>query len=51
MKTKTLLALLSITLAFTLTSSARAADLTPADPSVVALTKEETKTIAEEGFI
>jgi hypothetical protein len=41
MKTKTLLALLSITLAFTLTSSARAADLTPA----------ETKAIAEEGFI
>jgi hypothetical protein len=41
MKTKTLLALLSLTLAFTLTSSARAADLTPA----------ETKAIAEEGFI
>jgi len=41
MKTRTLLALLSLTLAFTLTSSARAADLTPA----------ETKAIAEEGFI
>src|SRR5205809_83375 len=32
-------------------TSARAADLTPADSSAVALTKEETKAIAEEGFI
>ena len=35
-------------LAFT---SASAGDLTSADPSAVALTKEETKAIAEEGFI
>jgi hypothetical protein len=48
MKTKTILTSLSIALAFT---TARAADLTPADSSAVALTKEETKAIAEEGFI
>jgi hypothetical protein len=49
MKTKTILTSLGFALALTLT--ARAADLTPADPSAVALTKEETKAIAEEGFI
>src|SRR5438132_10728408 len=32
-------------------TAVRAADLTPADSSAVALTKEETKAIAEEGFI
>src|SRR6187399_1335695 len=32
-------------------TSVGAADLTPADSSAVALTKEETKAIAEEGFI
>jgi hypothetical protein len=32
-------------------TTVRAADLTPADSSAVVLTKEETKAIAEEGFI
>jgi hypothetical protein len=32
-------------------TTVRAADITPADSSAVALTKEETKAIAEEGFI
>ena len=40
MKTKTILTSLGFALALTLT--ARAADLTPADSSAVALTKEET---------
>src|ERR1700731_4513110 len=31
--------------------SARAADLNPADSSAVVLTKEETKAIAQEGFV
>jgi hypothetical protein len=50
MKTK---AITSVALVFglALTLTARAADLTPADSSAVALTKEETKAIAEEGFI
>src|SRR5512133_1973224 len=49
MKTKTILA---ATLAAMLSlTSARAADITPADSSAVVLTKEETKAIAEEGFI
>jgi len=49
MKTRTILcAAFAAMLALT---TARAADLTPADPSAVALTKEETKAIAEEGFI
>jgi hypothetical protein len=49
MKTKTVLtAALAAGLALT---TVRAADITPADPSAVALTKEETKAIAEEGFI
>src|SRR5258707_870104 len=48
MKTKALLIALSSALALT---TARAADLTPADSSAVALTKEETKAIAEEAFI
>jgi len=48
MKTKTILTSLSFALALT---TARAADLTPADSSAVALTKEETKAIAEEAFI
>jgi hypothetical protein len=49
MKTTTILSSLGFALALTFT--ARAADITPADPSAVALTKEETKAIAEEGFI
>jgi hypothetical protein len=32
-------------------AAVRAADITPADSSAVVLTKEETKAIAEEGFI
>jgi hypothetical protein len=49
MRTRTMLAAaLAAGLALT---TVRAADLTPADPSAVALTKEETKAIAEEGFI
>jgi hypothetical protein len=48
MKTKTILTALGFALALT---TARAADITPADSSAVALTKEETKAIAEEGFI
>jgi hypothetical protein len=48
MKTKTILTSLSFALALT---TARAADLTPSDSSAVALTKEETKAIAEEAFI
>ena len=49
MKTKTVLvAALVSALVF---SSARAADLTPADSSAVALTKEETKTIAKEAYV
>jgi hypothetical protein len=49
MRTRTILAAgLSLGLALT---TVRAADLTPADSSAVALTKEETKAIAEEGFI
>jgi hypothetical protein len=48
MKIKTILTSLSFALALT---TARAADLTPADPSAVALTKEETKAIAEEAYI
>jgi hypothetical protein len=49
MKTKTIvLVALAAVLAFT---TVRAADLTPADSSAVVLTKEETKAIAEEGFI
>src|SRR5206468_233016 len=49
MKTRTILSSLGFALALTFT--ARAADITPADSSTVALTKEETKSIAEEGFI
>jgi hypothetical protein len=49
MKTKTILTSLSFALALTFTT--HAADITPADSSAVALTKEETKAIAEEGFI
>jgi hypothetical protein len=49
MKTKTILTSLSFALALIFT--ARAADITPADSSAVALTKEETKAIAEEAFI
>ena len=41
MKTKTILALLSLALGVALTSAVRAADITPA----------ETRAIAEEGFI
>src|SRR5678809_431428 len=49
MKTKTILATaFAAALALTI---ARAADITPADSSAVALSKEETKAIAEEGFI
>jgi hypothetical protein len=49
MKTKTiLLVALATVLALT---TVHGADLTPADSSAVALTKEETKAIAEEGFI
>jgi len=49
MKTKTVVvAALAAVLALT---TVRAADLTPADSSAVVLTKEETKAIAEEGFI
>ena len=49
MKTKTILcAAFAAMLAL---ATVRAADATPADPSAVALTKEETKTIAEEAFI
>ena len=49
MKTKTVfLAALAAVLALT---TVRAADITPADSSAVALSKEETKAIAEEGFI
>jgi hypothetical protein len=48
MKTKTILTSLSFALAL---ATARAADLTPTDSSAVALTKEETKAIAEEAFI
>jgi len=49
MKTKTIvLVALAAVLALT---TVRAADLTPADSSAVALSKEETKAIAEEGFI
>jgi hypothetical protein len=48
MKIKTILTSLSFALALT---TARAADLTPADSSAVALTKEETKAIAEEAYI
>jgi hypothetical protein len=49
MKTK---AITSVALVFGLAlTSLRAADITPADSSAVALTKEETKAIAEEGFI
>jgi hypothetical protein len=49
MKTKTILtAALISALALT---TARAADITPADSSAVVLTKEETKAIAEEGFV
>src|SRR5436309_4794547 len=53
MKTTRRLNLLSaaLTAALALTFTANAADLTPADSSAVALTKEETKAIAEEGFI
>src|ERR1044071_1931563 len=49
MKTK---AIKSVALVFGLAlTSLRAVDMTPADSSAVALTKEETKAIAEEGFI
>jgi hypothetical protein len=49
MKTKTIvLAALAAVLALT---TVCAADITPADSSAVVLTKEETKAIAEEGFI
>src|SRR4029077_9074290 len=49
MKVKTIvLAALAAMLALT---TVRAADITPADSSAVALSKEETKAIAEEGFI
>jgi hypothetical protein len=52
MKSKRNLNLLAVALVSALTfTSAHAADLTPADSSAVALTKEETKAIAEEGFI
>src|SRR6266550_6444512 len=52
MKTTRSLNLLSAALAAGLAlTTVRAAELTPADSSAVALTKEETKTIAEEGFI
>jgi hypothetical protein len=49
MKTKTILAV-AFAAVLTLTT-VRAADIPPADSSAVALTKEETKAIAEEGFI
>jgi hypothetical protein len=49
MKTKTIL-VAGLALGLVLIS-VRAADTTPADPSAVALTKEETKALAEEGFI
>ena len=49
MKTKTIvLVALAAVLALT---TVRAGDITPADSSAVALSKEETKAIAEEGFI
>src|SRR2546430_3622366 len=52
MKTTRKLNLLAVALVSALAfTSARAVDLTPADSSAVALTKEETKAIAEEGFI
>src|SRR6266550_4482788 len=52
MKTTRSLNLLSAALAAGLAlTTVRAAELTPADSSAVALTKEETKAIAEEGFI
>src|SRR5438093_12675945 len=53
MKTTRSLNLLSaaLTAGLALTFTSRAADITPADSSAVALTKEETKSIAEEGFI
>src|SRR5256884_1598604 len=49
MKTKTVLTSLSV--ALTLILTARAADITPADSSAVALTKEEARTIAKEAYI
>src|SRR6266550_1991320 len=52
MKTTRSLNLLSAALAAGLAlTTVRAAELTPADSSAVALTKEDTKAIAEEGFI
>src|SRR5439155_23077541 len=49
MKTKTVLTSLSV--ALTLILTARAADITPADSSAVALTKEEARSIATEAYI
>ena len=49
MKTKTILCTAFAAVLALIT--ARAADLTPADSSAVVLTKEETKAIAEEGYI
>ena len=51
MKTNKQLNLAAVLISVLALTTVRAADLTPADSSAVALTKEETKAIAEEGFI